>query len=107
MSFEPVNVKNGDEVVDADGNLASLAPGVAVFPHGCTSADCVQVWDGTAPLQMDKLKISFQLKANLKWSDGAAINCSRLGLFLSIGFGFSHTGLKNEIDLTDWLFSRQ
>ena len=100
VTLEPANVNNGDEVVNADGNLVSLTSGVNVFPHGCTSAECVLVWDGTSPLQMDKLKINFQLKAGLKWSDGQPLTAADSIYSFQVASDPSTPVLKNEIDLT-------
>ena len=100
VTLEPANVNNGDEVVDADGNLVSLTTGVNVFPHGCTSAECVLVWDGTSPLQMDKLKIDFRLKAGLKWSDGQPLTAADSVYSFQVASDPSSPVLKNEIDLT-------
>jgi peptide/nickel transport system substrate-binding protein len=100
VSLEPVDVKSGDVIADADGNLTTLAAGVAVFPHGCTSPDCVQVWDGMAPLQVDKLKINFQLKKNLKWSDGQPLTAADSVYSFQLVSDSNTPVLKNESDLT-------
>jgi peptide/nickel transport system substrate-binding protein len=100
VTLEPVNVKNGDEVVDADGNLASLTSGINVFPSGCTSAECVLVWDGNSPLQMDKLKINFQLKSGLKWSDGQPLTSADSVYSFQVASDFATPTLKTEVDLT-------
>jgi len=100
VTLEPINVKNGDEVVDADGNLVSLSSGVSVFPHDCTSAECVLVWDGTSPLQMDKLKINFQLKAGLKWSDGQPLTAADSVYSFQMASDPATPALKTEVDLT-------
>jgi peptide/nickel transport system substrate-binding protein len=100
ITLEAANVKNGDIVVDADGNLVTLTAGVSVFPHGCTSAECVLVWDGVAPLQMDKQKISFQLKAGLKWSDGQPLTAADSVYSFQVASDPSTPIIKNEIELT-------
>ena len=71
--LQSIEVKDGDEVLDADSNLVSLKTGVAVFPHGCTSSECVLAWDGVTPLQLDQMTVTFRLKPGLKWSDGQAL----------------------------------
>ena len=100
VTIEAIDVKVGDEVVNADGNLVSLAAGVAVFPHGCTSAECVLVWDGTSPLQLDRLKINYQLKAGLKWSDGQPLTAADSVYSFQVASDPATPVLKNEIDLT-------
>lgn len=98
--LEAVDVKNGDEVVSADGNLAYLAPGLAVFPHGCTSADCVQTWDGKTPLQLDRLKVKFTLKESIKWSDGKQLTAADSVYAFKLAADSSTPVLKDQIDLT-------
>lgn len=68
--IESVEVKAGDQVVDADGNLAALAGGTRVRPAGCHSADCAVTWDGQSALSMDQLRLTFKLKPGILWSDG-------------------------------------
>ena len=101
IQLEAVDVQAGDVVVDADGNLATLKAGLAVFPHGCSSAECVQAWDGTSPLQLDRMKISFHLKQNLKWSDGQALTAQDSVFSFNIAADINTPVSNNEIDLTD------
>lgn len=68
--FEPVAVRRGEQVVDADGNQVVLDQGVRVRPSGCAQADCVVTWDGTSPLNMDRMSIKFSLLPGITWSDG-------------------------------------
>lgn len=63
-------VRMGDEVLDANGDLITLAAGAAVFPSGCRDMSCAVVYDGQSELQMDRLQVTFKLIAGLKWSDG-------------------------------------
>jgi peptide/nickel transport system substrate-binding protein len=71
-----VAVRTGQEVVDIDGELVSLAAGVTVLPAGCSSPDCAVTWDGSAALQMDQLKVDFRLKPALQWSDSTPLKAS-------------------------------
>ncbi|HCE17924.1 MAG TPA: hypothetical protein DEQ80_08705 [Anaerolinea thermolimosa] len=71
--LRPVNVTGGDVVVDTAGQVVALAKGVTVFPSGCRSGDCAVVWDGSSPLQMDQLEVTFRLKDGIRWSDGAPL----------------------------------
>jgi len=73
---EPVEMKAGDLVVDANGNLAALAAGTRVLPSGCSGADCAVAWDGKKALKMDRLKLSYRLLPGLKWSDGAPLSAA-------------------------------
>ncbi len=65
-----VAVQRGQEIMDANGNLAYLDTGVSVLPAGCTDASCAVPWDGTSPLQMDQLSLTYRLLPGLLWSDG-------------------------------------
>ncbi len=71
-----VTVKAGDLVVDADGNLVALAAGTRVLPTGCAGPDCAVAWDGTSPLQMDQLSVTFKLLPGVNWSDGTPVKAS-------------------------------
>jgi len=75
-ALAPVGVKAGDEVVDADGNLAELGEGTRVYPSGCNSTDCAVTYDGQSELLMDQLKVSFKLLDGLTWSDGAPLTAA-------------------------------
>lgn len=68
--YEPIPVQAGDLVVDVGGSLVALAAGVTVLPARCTTSDCAVTWDGTTALEMDHLKVTFQLLDGLLWSDG-------------------------------------
>jgi peptide/nickel transport system substrate-binding protein len=72
----PVNVQQGDEVVDIYGQLVSLDKGTQVFPSGCSSSACAVTWDGITALQMDQPSAAFHLKSGLTWSDGQALTAS-------------------------------
>ena len=98
--LEAVDVKSGDVVVDADGNLATLKAGLAVFPHGCTSAECVQIWDGASPLQLDRMKINFTIKQNLKWSDGQPLTAQDSVFSFNIAADVNTPVIKDDVDLT-------
>ena len=75
-AIQPVTVQAGDEMVDASGNLASLARGVKYLPSGCTGADCAVPWDGKAAVQMDQLSATFKLKPGITWSDGQPLTAA-------------------------------
>lgn len=89
-SVQPVDVREGQLVVDSTGNVVTLRDGVTVRPAGCYSDDCVieyasapqldnsegqedQDEEGEAQaavVQMDQLIVSFSLLDGLVWSDG-------------------------------------
>jgi peptide/nickel transport system substrate-binding protein len=71
-----VSVYVGAEVVGADGEPVTLAPGVRVRPAGCRSDACAVTYDGTAEIQMDQMIVNFSLKPGLLWSDGAPLTAA-------------------------------
>ena len=74
--LQGVDIKTGDEVVNSDGTLVSLAKGVKVIPTGCTSGDCAAAWDGQTALKVDQLTLTFKLKPGIKWSDGQPLTAA-------------------------------
>jgi peptide/nickel transport system substrate-binding protein len=74
--ISPIPVKAGDQVVDASGNVVSLATGVKVRPSSCRGDDCVITYDGTSTLQMDQLVVTFTLLDKLMWSDGEPLTAA-------------------------------
>jgi len=74
--LEAVDVQAGQDVVDADGNLATLEPGLKVLPAGCQSSNCAVTWDGNSALQMDVQHLVFRLKPGITWSDGDALEAA-------------------------------
>jgi peptide/nickel transport system substrate-binding protein len=75
-AIQPVTVQAGDEMVDASGNLASLARGVKYLPSGCTGADCAVPWYSKAAVQMDQLSATFKIKPGITWSDGQPLTAA-------------------------------
>jgi peptide/nickel transport system substrate-binding protein len=66
---QAVTVHQGDMVVDAEGRVTPLTPGISVRQSGCRDGNCVLAYSG-GDLQMDQVSITFTLKAGLSWSDG-------------------------------------
>ena len=98
--FEPVEVKAGDLVVDADGNPISLAAGARVLPSGCSGAECAQTWDGKKALAMDRLRVQFSLLAGLKWSDGAPLTAEDSVYSFNLAADPATKVSKRIVDLT-------
>ena len=69
----PVEMKDGMDMVDADGNLMTLQKGVKYFPSGCSSSDCIVEYDGKTPVKMDQLAVKFKIKSGITWSDGTPV----------------------------------
>lgn len=96
----PLKVKAGDEVVNADGNLVTLSPGVEVFPATCSSPDCILAWDGTSPLQVNQMSITYKLKAGLKWSDGTPLTAADSVYSFQIASDPATPLTRQQVDLT-------
>jgi peptide/nickel transport system substrate-binding protein len=71
--IQSTQVQPGDYLIDAQGNLAALAEGVAYFPAGCSQAACAQEYTGQDEISMDQVVVRFGLKAGIKWSDGSPL----------------------------------
>lgn len=69
----PVSVKAGDAVVDADGNLTTLAAGSHVRPSNCRTDNCAINYDGVTALKMDQMIVTSHLRSDLTWSDGTPL----------------------------------
>ena len=74
--FTPVEVNEGDDVINSAGEQVRLQAGVEVFPAGCTSPQCAVSWDGVSPFRMDFITAEFELIPGLKWSDGQPLQAS-------------------------------
>jgi peptide/nickel transport system substrate-binding protein len=68
--FQAVQVAPGEPLVNASGRISRLVKGVRYRPSGCHAADCVEVYQGSGPAELDQLVIDFRLLPGLRWSDG-------------------------------------
>ncbi len=66
-------VQAGAQVVDADGAVVLLAQGTKVRPASCRADDCIITWDGTTPLQMDQMVVTFRIRPDITWADGTPL----------------------------------
>jgi peptide/nickel transport system substrate-binding protein len=71
--LEPVTVRQGDRVMDSSGAPATLEPGVSVRPAGCRDGDCAVTYAG-GELQMERLRVVFQMHHDVRWQDGETID---------------------------------
>jgi ABC-type transport system substrate-binding protein len=67
---EDVEVKAGDIVWSTDGEAVELAEGVEVT----NAAGETITWDGSSPLTMKKLSVTFEMKPGMKWQDGTPVS---------------------------------
>ncbi len=75
--FQTVTVQAGDRVVDITGEVVTLEQGTQVFPdHTCRDAansQCVVTFDGSTPIEMERMIVSWTLKDGVTWSDGEPV----------------------------------
>lgn len=76
VKIERLTVNRGTEIVDAEGLVRPLAPGVRFLPAGCRTPDCATTWDGKAPVSMEYLRVTFKLAKDVYWSDGAPVTAA-------------------------------
>lgn len=69
----PTDVRAGDSVVDADGNVVMLAAGMRVRPSTCRADDCIVTYDGVSTLKMDQMIVTFHMRSDVTWSDGTPL----------------------------------
>ncbi len=70
--IEAVEVRPDDLVMDADGKLSPLQPGLLVRPAGCRSGACAITYE-SGSLQMDRLRVLFHLRQGIFWEDGEPV----------------------------------
>jgi peptide/nickel transport system substrate-binding protein len=73
--LQAITVSAGQKIVDADGLVRNLQPGVRVHPAGCKNGNCVVEYSG-GEVQMDQLVVTFTLKPGLTWSDGTPLTAA-------------------------------
>ncbi len=74
-TLQAVSVGRGAQVVDADGQVRPLEPGLRIRPAGCRDGNCVIEYDG-GEVQMDQLSVTFALLPGLTWADGAPLTAA-------------------------------
>jgi len=67
-ALETLAVQSGDRVLSAGGDVAELAPGVTV-----EDAEGQRVTFDGAPILMERMVVTFTLRPNLNWADGAPL----------------------------------
>jgi len=75
MVIELVEVREGDWVVDDNGDRIQLAQGSIVRPAGCRSEACAQTYADGA-LSLERMSVTFHLLEGLEWSDGISLKAS-------------------------------
>ena len=98
--ISPVSVSAGTEVVDTNGDVVLLSTGTAVRPSGCRSDDCAITYDGSSPIEMDQLVVTFTMLDGLMWSDGAPLTTSDSVYAFTLASDDTTPGSKFLIDRT-------
>jgi peptide/nickel transport system substrate-binding protein len=96
----PVTVNAGAEVIDTSGNVVLLSNGTKIRPSGCRSDDCAITYDGSSPIQMDQLVVTFTMLEGLMWSDGAPLTANDSIYAFGIASNEVTPGSKFLIDRT-------
>jgi peptide/nickel transport system substrate-binding protein len=74
--IEAVAVKKLDHVVNNAGEVVALTAGEVVRPFGCYRSDCAIEWDGSSPLEMAQLSVTYTLLGGIRWSDGEPLTAA-------------------------------
>jgi peptide/nickel transport system substrate-binding protein len=67
-----VTVREGDRVMDADGDVVEIDRGVRIRPSGCYATGCEVTFEGGAVL-MERMEATFALRRDVTWSDGVPL----------------------------------
>ncbi len=68
VQVKTVLVEDGDRALDASGRVVTLTPGVMV-----ETADGQRVVVDRTPIPMQQMEVTFTLRSDLRWSDGAPL----------------------------------
>lgn len=68
-----IKIEEGGTIVDAEGKIIQLQKGSRIRSADCRSDDCAITYDGISPLEMDQMIVTFRMRPDLTWSDGAAL----------------------------------
>ncbi|NPA27041.1 MAG: peptide ABC transporter substrate-binding protein [Chloroflexi bacterium] len=71
---ERVTVRLGERLVDAEGRVTVLQPGVRYRPPGCREDACLKTVDEeTDSIETERLVVQFRLRPGLHWADGQPV----------------------------------
>jgi peptide/nickel transport system substrate-binding protein len=70
-----IRVREGSQVVNTDGIVVDLAPGMWVRPTGCYADECAVEFDGE-PLWMERMEVNFALREDVTWADGEPLTAN-------------------------------
>ena len=98
--IKPVTVTAGSLIVDAAGNLTSLAIGTRVRPASCRADGCAITYDGVTTLQMDQMIVNFSLRSDITWSDGTPLTAEDSAYAYQLAADKNAKGSRFLIDRT-------
>ena len=70
-----VRVREGDRVVDAEGEALELVEGVRIHPVGCHADECAVEFEGEL-LWMERMEVMFALREDVVWADGEPLTAA-------------------------------
>ena len=73
LYLESIPIKEGDWVIDFEGNLVELIEGTRVYPSGCEEASCIATFKKDTTFNMDQMVVNFSFLTDLRWADGAPL----------------------------------
>ena len=74
--IEPVTITFNDVYLNPETlEPQTMARGLPYLPSGCRSSECLATFAGQ-PVQVDRLVVTFRLRAEVRWSDGTPLTAS-------------------------------
>ncbi|NPA05940.1 MAG: hypothetical protein GXO54_00860 [Chloroflexi bacterium] len=71
---ETVTVQLGERMVDADGRVTVMKPGIRYRPPKCRTDACIQtVPEDAEAIETERLVVTFRLREDLHWADGQPV----------------------------------
>jgi peptide/nickel transport system substrate-binding protein len=104
-AIRTVSVRTGSIVVNAAGEVVSLAEGMLVHPAGCRAEECAVEFDGE-PLQMDKMEVTFSLRDDVTWSDGEPLTAADSAFAFEIASDDSTPGRRYLAERTSQYYAQ-
>jgi len=76
VTISQVDVFPGERIVNHKGNLTILANGIQYRPAGCYDPSCVETFEDQDSITMDQIRVEFNIRSGITWSDGTPISAS-------------------------------
>lgn len=73
VALTPVELQEGDLLIDNQGAMVVLEQGVNYRPSGCIETDCAVTYSGEGQITIDQVVVSYQLRKDVFWSDGVPL----------------------------------